>query len=445
MIRTLFTGLAVGCAFAWSAPAHADIDVQAVTSPGGIEAWLVESHEIPFVAVEILFRGGASLDEPDKRGAVNLMTGLLEEGAGDMTAQEFQIAREGLAAEFGFRAFDDSIAVSARFLTENRDEAVDLLNLALADPTFEDDAVERVRAQVLSNIRASAQDPNDIASATFMEMAFPDHPYGSDHSGTLDSVAALTRDDLVTAHENVLVTGRAHVGVVGDITPEELGPLLDDLFAGLPAEGPPLPPEVAPAIEGGVTVVDFPSPQSVALFGHEGIDRDDEDYFAAYILNEILGGSGRQSLLMEEVREQRGLTYGIGSYLVPKDLADLYLGSVSSANATIAEAIDVTRDIWRDLAENGVSEEDLESAKVYITGAYPLRFDGNGQIADILVGMQFTGLPIDYIETRNDRINAVTLEEINRVAAELLKPEDLHFVVVGQPENLPPAEEAPSQ
>ncbi|ROU02843.1 M16 family metallopeptidase [Histidinibacterium lentulum] len=420
----------------WAVPAAAEIEVQEITSPGGVDAWLVEAHEIPFIAMEILFEGGANLDREGKRGSVNLMTALIEEGSGEMSAQEFQLALESMAADFGYDVSDDALSVSARFLTETREEAVDLLHQSLTEPRFDQDALDRVRAQVVANIRSRAQDPGDIAADTFYAMAFGDHPYGSDLSGTLDSVAGLTREDMLQAFEDTIVRSRAHVSIVGDITAEEAGLMLDELFEGLPEEGPDLPERIEVALEGGITVVDFPSPQSVAFFGHEGMDRDDPDFFAAHILNEILGGSGRQSILMEEVREKRGLTYGVGSYLVPKEHAELYLGSVASANDRVAEAIEVIRAEWARMAEEGISEEQLAEAKTYITGEYPLRFDGNARIANILVGMQFTGLPADYIQTRNTQMEAVTLEDVNRVATELLKPEALHFVVVGQPEGL---------
>jgi zinc protease len=183
-------------------------------------------------------------------------------------------------------------------------------------------------------------------------------------------------------------------------------------------------------------VVDFDTPQSVALFGHAGIERDHPDYFPAYVMNHILGSGGFESRLMHEVREKRGLTYGIYSYLLPKDHAAVYLGSVASANAVMAETIAVVRAEWQKMASEGVTEEELEAAKKYLTGAYPLRFDGNSQIANIMVGMQMQGLPIDYINTRNDKVNAVTLEDIRRVASELLQPDQLHFVVVGKPVGL---------
>ena len=226
------------------------------------------------------------------------------------------------------------------------------------------------------------------------------------------------------------------ISAVGDITAEDLGPILDDLLGDLPA-GSAL--ETAPLqldIPAGLTVVDMPTPQSVAIFGHAGIDRNHPDFFAAFILNTILGGQGIESRLTAEAREKRGLTYGISTVLISKDQANVILGQVASANDRINAAIEVIRDEWRKLASDGVTAEELQAAQTYLTGAYPLRFDGNSQISRILVGMQRIGLGLDYINTRNAKINAVTLSEINRVAAQLLKPEALSFVVAGQPTGL---------
>ncbi len=416
-------------------PARA-IDIQEITSPGGIDAWLVQENSIPFVAVELVFDGGATLDLPGKRGATNLMMALIEEGSGDLDARGFQEAREGFAASFSFRAYDDSVSVSAVVLTENRQEAMALLRDALIDPRFDDDAIERVRAQVLAGLRSDDQDPNSIAGRTFDAAAFGDHPYGTAIDGTPDSVAGLTQDDLFTAHRNAFAKGRVHVGAAGDISADELGVLIDDLIGALPQDGPELPGRVEFGLAGGTTIVPFETPQSVALFGHAGIERDDDDFFAAFILNEVLGGNGLESRLMREVREKRGLTYGIYTYLATKDFSEMYLGQVASGNGTIAEAIDVVREEWGKLARDGITQAELDQTKTYLTGAYPLRFDGNAEIAGILVGMQAVGLDTSYIANRNDFITAVTLEDVNRVASELLDPERLHFVVVGQPDGL---------
>jgi zinc protease len=412
------------------------IDIQEVTSPGGVEAWLVEDSSIPFVAIEIWFNGGASLDAPGKRGAVYLMTGLLEEGAEDMDARAFAEAVEGLAAGFEFDVYRDALTVSARMLTENRDAAADLLRAALVEPRFDADAVERVRGQVLSIIDGDDRDPDELASRAFNRLAWGDHPYGSALEGTRESVSALTRDDLLAAHRAVLARDRVVVGASGDITAEELGLLLDRILGDLPAEGAPMPEMADYQLPSGTTVIDFPSPQSVALFGHEGIARDDPDFFPAFVLNQIMGGGNFRSRLMQEVRVARGLTYGIYSYLATAEYGQTMGGRFSSSNDLVAEAIAVIREQWADVAANGVSDEELEAAKRYLTGAYPLRFDGNGRIAGILAGMQADGMPVDYILSRNDYVEAVTAEDVRRVAERLLQPDALHFVVVGRPEGL---------
>ena len=380
--------LAAVAAIAVTGPARAAVDIVEVESPGGVTAWLVEEHELPFVALEILFRGGTSLDDPDARGAVNLMTGLLEEGAGELDARGFAEARDDLAVSFRFDAGDDTISVSAEFLTDVTDDATALLRTALAEPRFDEDAVERVRAQVLSRLRSDAEDPGEIATETFAAKLYGAHPYATNGRGTIESVTALSRDDLVAAHAGTIARDSVYVGAVGDLAPEQLGVLLDTLFADLPETGAPLPEQVDISLDGGVHVTPYATPQSSILFAQGGIDREHPDFFPAFLLNQVMGAGGFESRLTQEVRVKRGLTYGIYSYLSTKKLAATYQGSVSSANDRISEAIDVVRDEWRDISENGVTAEELEDAKLYLTGAYPLRFDGNGQIAGILVGMQ---------------------------------------------------------
>ncbi|MGB1234299.1 MAG: M16 family metallopeptidase [Planktomarina sp.] len=423
-------------AFVVPVSVQAEVSIQQVTSPGGIKAWLIEEPSIPFTAMEIMFDGGAALDPADQRGAANLMMALLEEGSGDMDSRAFQAAQEELAASFGFDVYDEATTVSAQFLTENREASVALLKQALTDPLFERSAIDRVRAQVLSGLASDEKDPNTIASQTFDQLAFGEHPYAFDRNGSAKTVTGLTQEDMFAAHRRLIAKDRLFVGAVGDITAVELSTILDDLFGTLPNSVAGDVPETDVALTGGVTVVDQPFPQSVALFGHEGIDRDDPDFFAAYILNHVVGGAGFESRLTQEVREERGLTYGVSSFLVGKEQANLYMGQVASANDRIAEAIEVIRNEWALAAEQGLTKKELEDAKLFLTGAYPLRFDGNARIANILVGMQWQGLDIDYIADRNDRVNAVTLDDVNRVAAELLQPDNLRFVVVGQPEGL---------
>jgi zinc protease len=431
MIRAVFAAFIL-----LAVPVRAEIPIREVTSPGGITAWLVEDHNIPFTALEIQFMGGTSVEAPDKRGVVNLMTATLEEGAGALDSKGFAEARDALAANFSFDSGTDSVGVSAKFLTENRDQAINLLREALVNPRFDQDAVDRVREQVLSNLRSNEKDPGTIAGDRFDALAFGDHPYGSNGDGTIATVTALTRDDVVAAHKAALARDRVFVAASGDITAEELGALLDRLLGDLPATGAALPGEAPWLLPAGVTVVDFPTPQSTVFFGQRGIPRDDPDFFPAFILNEVIGGGRFTARLMTEVREKRGLTYGIGTYLVNRDQADMLLGQFSASNDKVAEAIKVVKAEWGRIVSEGVTPEELEATKTYLTGSYPLRFDGNGPIASIMVGMQMDGMPIDYITTRNAKVEAVTLEDISRVAARIFQPDALQFVVVGQPTGL---------
>lgn len=416
-------------------PASA-IEIQEVTSPGGIKAWLVEDHSIPFTAISLDFIGGASLDAPGKRGAINLMTATLEEGAGQMDAVAFGQQLEGLGALLSFDVGDDELSINLRTLTENRDASADLLELALTQPRFDDDAVQRVRSQLQSIIEAEDKDPESIAAKAMARQAWGDHPYGSSINGTADSVATLTRQDLVAAKDRVLARDRVVVGASGDITAGELGLLLDRILGGLPATGTaPLPQPAELMLTGGVTVIDWDSPQTVVSFAGPGLSIDDPDYFAAVLANHIMGGGGFSSRMMDEIREKRGLTYGISTGLSTGLYGQTWVGGMASANDKVAEGVDLIRQEWARMAE-GVTDKELADAKAYLTGEYPLRFDGNGKIASILAGMQLIGLPADYVNTRNAKVEAVTAKDVQRVAQRLLHADQLRFVLVGRPQGI---------
>ncbi|MTH65330.1 M16 family metallopeptidase [Paracoccus shanxieyensis] len=433
MIRAFATFVFVALA---ALPARA-IDIQQVTSPGGIKAWLVEDHSIPFTALSLMFKGGASLDAPEKRGAINLMTALLEEGAGEMNSVQFAEAVEGLGASARFNVGDDALTVTARALTDNRDQAADLLRAALTEPRFDPDAVERVRAQVQSVIKSEATDPQSIATKELAKLAWGDHPYATSINGTEASVAALTRDDLIDAKNRVLARDRVVVAASGDIDAEQLGALLDKVLGGLPETGSaPLPQPAQLQLKGGVSVIDWDSPQTVVSFAQPGLPMDDPDYFAAFVADHILGGGGFSSRLMDQIREKRGLTYGVGTGLANGVYGQTWQGGMASANDKVAEAVGLIRSEWDRFAKDGVTDKELTDAKTYLTGEYPLRFDGNGKIAGILAGMQLIGLPADYVNTRNSRIEAVTAADVQRVSQRLLHSDQIRFVLVGRPEGV---------
>ena len=417
-------------------PANAQVEVEEITSPGGIEAWLVQESALPFVALEIQFPGGSSLDPEGQEGAAQLMMSLLDLGAGDLDETAFAEAAETIAAEFSFEARGDALAVSARFLTEHAEDAAALLRLALTEPRFDAEALERSRARALSSVRSAQRNPNRLANQELTRLGWGDHPYARPGDGTEDSLAALGVEDLRAAHRRGLVRDRLHVAAVGDIDADALGAMLDTLLSDLPEADTALPERVSFDAPGGVTVVPFDGPQSLVFFGHGGIDRDDPDFIPAYVVSEILGGGRFGSRLMRELRTERGLTYGVGIALSSRAFGDAVVGRFAASNARTAEAIEVLRTEWARMAEDGPTAEELESIQTYLTGAYPLRFDGNARIASLLAGMQAQGLPASYMAERNDLVRAVTLEDVRRVAARMLDADALHFVAVGRPEGL---------
>jgi len=433
MIRMIAVAGAVALALA--APARA-LDVQPVTSPGGVDFWLVNEPSIPIVAVEIAFEGGARLDPQDKPGLANMVSGLMEEGAGEMDAVAFARARDRLSARFGFSAGRDRVSVSARMLAETAQESAALLATALTQPRFDPDPVARVRGQILSSIAESETDPGSVAGRDWYARAFPDHPYGRPVDGTEAGVKAIGTPDLEAAHERLYTRASATVGIVGAIDAEAAGRLVDTLMQGLPEGTPRERPATEGAPPAGTKVVSLDVPQSAAVFGHGGIPRTDPDFIPAYVMNHILGGGGFSSRLMEEVREKRGLAYGVYSYLQDLDGAALHLGRVQTANARMAESLEVIRAEWRRMREEGVTAEELDDAKRYLTGSFALRFDSNAKIAGYLVFVQREGLGLDYFDRRNDLIRAVTVKDVNRVAKRLLRPGALSVVVVGQPAGL---------
>ncbi len=334
----------------------------------------------------------------------------------------FSTAVEDLAAAIGFTASDDDVQLWATTLTETRDATVDLLHLALTEPRFDPEPVERLRAQTLASIEQSDADPQTRAFLEFYARAFPGHPYGSSSRGTAESVAAITAADLDAARAANLTRAHLKVTIVGDITAAELGPLLDRLFGSLPATGPALAALAEPRVTGGTTVLDFDTPQSVMVFGNAGIPTEDPDYLAAMLIDHVLGGGGLGARLSEEIRVKRGLTYGVQTWNAAGRFGSLYMGVLSTSNGQAAEAIAILREQWARMAERGLSEEELAAAKRYLTGEFPLRFNGSLSIAAQLLALQVNGKDVDYVNRRSDLIEAVTIADIARVAQRLVVP-----------------------
>jgi zinc protease len=420
-------------------------EVQKVVSETGITAWLVEDHSNPILSLKLAFRGGAALDPADKPGLANLVSATIDEGAGELTSQQFQQALAQKAIKLSFDAGTDAFYGSLKTLTEHRQRAFDLLELALTQPRFDREPVQRIKSQIQASLARRSQDPRSVANRTLDKLMFPDHPYGQPNRGTRASLQRIAQADLKTFVDTRFARDRLMVGVVGDITPEELKPLLDRAFADLPKTTGDVPqvPDVDPKGAGETVVVEKNVPQSWVVFGHGGLARDDPDYYAASLVNYILGGGSFASRLFNEVREERGLAYSVYSYLNPLDHSSVMGGGLGTGNAGVGKALSVVRDEWRRMAENGPTEAELADAKTYMTGSFPLRLSSTSNIASILVAMQQENLGMDYMDARKQLIERVSLDQARRVAGDLLHPDELAVVVVGQPEGVEPTREAP--
>lgn len=417
--------------------AEAKMNIQEVTSPGGIKAWLVESRQVPLIAMRFAFSGGAAQDTDGKEGIANFVSGMLDEGAGDLKSVDFQERQEELAVRISFEAGRDMFTGNFQTLTRNAKEATELLHLALTRPRFDADPVERVQKQILTGLKFDQNDPRRVASKEWFKLAFKGHPYARPVKGSIESVANIGRDDLVNFVRKVFTRDTLKVAVVGDIDAKTLGSMLDQVFGKLPASSDLRPiAEATPPAGPQRKVIEMNVPQSVAVFGHGGFKRKDKDFIASYVLNYILGGGGFNSRLTEEVREKRGLAYSVYSYLSPYRHAAIYAGNVATENKSMVRSLEVIENELKRMADKGPSARELKNAKQYLTGSYPLRFDTSSKIASQMMWVQIEDLGLDYFDTRNSKIEAVTLQDIRRVAKRLLKADGLIVTIVGKPEGV---------
>ena len=431
--------LALVAVFALVLPANAATKPVVVKSPGGIEAWLVEDHGLPAMALSVGFTGGASRDAKGKEGAATLLSMMLDEGAGQFDGRAFKQQLDDRSIGLSFSVDRDAFNIELTTLSETRADAFNLLALALAKPRFDAAALTRAKDQLRVAQRQVDDDPDSLVSETWYAAAFPNHPYGRPLYGTPETIAKLSRADLSAELKALLGRDQMRIVVVGDIDAKTLGPALDAMFASLPAKSSALiaPPEMSSA---GVKVVSRDNPQTTAMFGLPGIARSDPDFMAAYVLNYVLGGGSFSSRLMDEVREKRGLAYTISTELDPFFIGGGDLtGSFGTKNETAGQALDLVRTELRSLAAKGITATELADAKTYLTGSFALRFDTNAKIARQFLTFAMQGKAADYVDRRNKDVEAVTLADVNRAAKRLLDADRLVVVMVGKPAGVKPA------
>lgn len=401
--------------------ARAEVRIQEVTSPKGITAWLVEDYSVPIIAVRFRFEGGSSQDPAGKEGLANLMTGLFDEGAGDLDSNTFQTKLDEAGAEMGFNESNDAVGGSMRMLADRQDEAFELLKLAVEKPRFDKAPIDRIRAQVVSGIVANARDPETQAARKWAEAIYTDHPYARPDMGTEKSLGTITADDLAAFHKANFARDNLRVAVVGAIDAETLKKRLDELFGDLPEKAALRPVQNVEPKLGQQMHVEYPLPQTSLQLVYPGVPREEPDFMAAALMDQILGGGTFSSRLFDEVREKRGLAYSVSSALINQKHASSLVISTATRSDRSAETLGVMRDVIRNMAEEGPTQVELDAAKKYLLGAYAINnLDSSGAIAGTLVDLQVDKLGIDYMQRRIDIINSVTLDQVKAVARKLL-------------------------
>ena len=415
-----------------SVPSHAATKIQHLISPGGIEAWFVQDATVPLIAMEYAFAGGASQDPPGKSGVGNMVASLIDEGSGDLDSKSFHEHLDRRAIELSFSVTRDYFRGSLRMLKDNKDEAYDLLRLALTSSHLESDDIERIRSQIMSGLRRDTTNPNALAGRKFLEVAFGDHPYGRQASGTLESVPAITVDDMRDYIRRVLAKDTLKVAVVGDVDPATLGKLLDQTFGALPAKASLTPvPDVVAAKPPQRAYVPLDVPQTVITFGSPGVMRHDPNFMAGYVVTHILGGGGSSSRLYREVREKRGLAYSVFGSLLWMDHSALFIGNTGTRADRAGDTVEAINTEIRSMAEEGPTQQELDEAKSYLKGSQMLQLDTSSKLASGLLQYQLDKLPIDYLEKRNAIVDAVTLDDAKK-AAKRLWGQGLLTVIVGR-------------
>ncbi len=406
----------------------------AIRSPGGIEAWLVEEHSVPLVAMDFAFIGGSTCDPDGMAGAASMLSDLLDEGAGPYDSQAFQQRLDDMAIELHFGARHDVFGGSLKTLAKFTREAFGMLKLALNEPRLDTADVERVRAQVIAGLKYDLNEPASIASKSWSAKAFAGHPYALPGDGTLESVAGITRGGLAGLRKSILARSNLKAAIVGAIDARTAAAMLDEVFGGLPASASAAP-SAAPRFHGvgEQQVIDLDVPQSTIRFGAPGLKRDDPDFIAAVIGNHILGGGSFTSRLWQEVREKRGLAYSVGTALQPMRQIGLFAGSTATSNERAMQSVNIIQSEIKRFLDKGPTRAELEKARKYLKGSYALRFDTSTKIAGELVAIQLNDLGIDYPARHTGLIEAVTMADCRRASERLLGKGELLTTIVGRP------------
>jgi zinc protease len=432
-LKSLLSGVLATVLVLVSGLAAAVPEIQHWRTANGVPVYFIPARELPIVDAQVLFSAGSVRDD-GKPGLAKLTNALLEEGAGDWSADDIADRLDRVGARFSASSRRDSAVLSLRSLADPRylQPAVETVARLLKEPTFAPDAVERVRQQMLTALQERAQSPGAIAQDAFFKALYGNHPYATPPEGTTANLNALTRVDIQDFHRRHYTAANAVVALVGDLDRPAAESLANALVGHLPKGEPiPPPPPVSPVSARQTIRIPHPSSQSHILIGQVGVSRADPDYYALYLGNHVLGGNGLVSQLSQEIREKRGLAYGAYSAFSPMRQAGPFLMNLQTRNDQVDTALEVAQTTLREFTAKGPESQVLEEARQNITGGFALDIAGNSKLANYLGLIAFYGLPLDYLQNFIGVMNNISLDQVKSTWQRHIQPDQLMTVIVG--------------
>ena len=410
--------------------AQAGVKIEHWVAPSGARVYYIETHVLPILDVSVDFSAGTAFDPEGKTGLASLTRGLLEGGAGDMDEEAISGRQVDIGAQMGGSADNDRAGVTLRTLSYQKEKtaALDLMRLVLARPTFPEAVLAREKARTISAIQEADTKPDHIAAKRFAAAIYPGHPYGM--SATTDSVARISRDDLVAFHQRHYSAKRATVSIIGDVDHAEAERIAQSLTEELPAGEAESPVPVITLPKSELIKVPHPAAQSHIHIGLPAVKRGDPDYFALLVGNYTLGGGGFVSRLMKEVREKKGYAYSVYSYFAPRKLAGPFEIALQTKREQANEALKLTNEVLSGFMSSGPTEAELAAAKKNLIDGFGLRIDSNAKLLSHLVTIGFYGLPLNYLDEFPAKVAAVTTRDVKEAFARHVKPENLMTVIV---------------
>ena len=409
------------------------IQFESLETKNGIKFWLIEDKALPLVSISFSFKGGSILDPVGKSGVTNLMTSLLDEGTQNFTASEYRLFKRENGIKISFSTSKERIEGTFQVVKPRLQEGFYLLHESINKAKFPINEIKKVKSQVEASIKIDNSNISTIASNKFNKFFFKDKLIGRNTKGSLETLGNISRDDIQSIYRSSFIKNRLVIGISGDIEPNLAKKYVDYVFGDLPSKKFINPISMLEDLNKGMKIIEMKTPQTTVVFGQKGLGRKDKEYFAARVINYVLGGGGFQSRLYKEIREANGLVYSIYSYLLPYEYAGVIVGGFQTRNQNVGKTIEKVKTEWNRIKTEGITKIELQNAKTYYKGSFSRNFTSTLSIASLLMIVQYYDLGEDYFDKRDLIIDNLKLNELNDLAKNLFDSENLFFMIVGEP------------